>query len=818
MTPEPANPTTRNALSPVMSQRASVNLAPKKELLKLRAGTPKQESSFGRAIQEIVNHKLNLEKRVIEGMYSAGYQVANFIAGNQIGKAHPTRPGEWISWAPAAGDTDAIFTINVMRFWFENNNWKWCQANPDIRARAGRDTDEAIESAEAYDAITDHYERKFWTPTVSQQECLQGVCWGTYVERFRWDTSRPSILAQIPIFDHQMMSLGAGAGMCGSCGMHGEAQDFQQIDNPQGIPIHLCPQCGQLASVDQPPQDMMPTQVGEQSVMLGDFSHELLPFPECRWDMSRSVQDSSWFIHQRDVPIPALHRVMGDVEIPRGEHSDPGLQIAAKLAWLRQGLGGSSGGLESSVSHKTRDTATVIEISLGPDDIADVRIEKDEETLSGEKIKSGSLLNTFPDGLTVIGLNRCKIITGVYREHHSETTVSGVWHSKAMSGTGQGLHDSVPLQRLFNSNNSQINNYNKSVGTPAMLVIADVLDATDSQTYIGTPGMNIPITEDKMGGRKLSEVVAPAFPPMSAPAQFYDYTFQRVADLMQMTSMNTDMAGGNLPGNNPKTKYGQQVKQANAHALFTPPLQIKAETRVALMTRLCIQYPKRFPVERTFMLKGKYSRDVGRTFDGSKLVNDVVLESVKDSELPRNTITKQEDMARFFAVVGGIAGYMDMAEKAPKKLQELEKLYNVQLDAEPIFEVNSLCLQRIRQMQQLAGLIDDPMILLLNVHPPVSEEEPSQILKAQVLADWLDQDDAQNAPQVLRDAVVGLIQIHKEGHGMLAMQQAFQQGQVQTAAAAPMAIGQMAHQAVSGTVSPPPPPQPMGKGKPAAFR
>jgi len=294
-----------------------------------------------------------------------------------------------------------------------------------------------------------------------------------------------------------------------------------------------------------------------------------------------------------------------------------------------------------------------------------------------------------------------------------------------------------------------------------------------------------------------------------------------IPEMFQYLTMNTDWGGAALPGTNPKTKYAAQVKQANAHALLTPNFQVKGETRMLLMYDLLREYPKRFPMERKFPLEGKHSRQIFKAFTGSKLDPNVVLDIVRNSELPRNLVTLQEDAQRFFAMTGGAMGAAQLRESDPGFYKDLQKKFNLQIGNEPVNAIKGLCLKRIRQMVAVAGLVQDPMMLVLNIEPEISPLEPEQQEKAKWLMDWLDQDDAQLAPMNLRHGVELLIQIHHDGHGTQGMALAFQQGMIQTAGTVPGAMAQMAGGAITGAMQnelhPPEKGKPVKK-KPGAFK
>lgn len=733
--------------APVLADHSSPNLAPIKPLTDLVDGATKpRESSVQKSLQDHFRHHISVEKQVRESMILSGYQVASFIEGNQLIRPNPWLPGQWLPYTPRTNSAETRRTLNLMRFYASNCEFKWQLSNPDVVALPGVETEEAREAAQAADIIVEHYERKFFQPFITRQEAMHGLCWGTYIWRIRYDDQQTSITSLQPIFGDQQVTLGGGFGTCAQCGFQGTADQF---------PSGTCPECGGEAMVEPPAQETIPSVVGAQPVAMGELCAELLPFPECFWDYRYRAEESSWFIHQRRTSISAVRRLLGNIKVPVGGEGtkDIGLDIMDKLAWSTQH--------PDDHKRKVYETPVVVgEYSLGPDDIADITISAPEMTVSGQPIPAGPLINTFPNGLTVQYLNGLQYITGIFAEHHSREIVQGIWHVKPLSGTGQGLSDLVEVQKRFNADDSQVHTFFRATASPAMLVRQEALGDTDRAEYLGDPRINIPINSMNMPeNTKLNDIVAPAFQPQNIPSQFFNYVYERLNDFAQLTSHVTDFSGG-LPNVKNRTATGAQITQANSNALFTPPLQVKGEVRQKIAKIVIELYRRHFPEPRPFALQGAHGRNQYRYLSAADLASDIQFEVVKDSELPKNSFTKREDYTNFFLLFGGAAAYLQMREMFPEFTLEIERTFNINLESEPADEVASLCQQRIAQMSQAAMVIEDPQMLMLMITPPLSEVEPDNDLKAQWLQDWMDDDAGQTAPPSLRGAVELLVIQH----------------------------------------------------------
>lgn len=783
------------AVPPALYESTAENFAPLAPLLaQVRGDDLKPANTLQQAFQAKYKWHKSIEKRVWDEMYLTGYEIANFIEGRQFIRPNPWAPGTYLAYVPRTQNEANKRSLNLMRFYASNAMWKWQLSNPDIVAVAGVDTEQARESAKAADLIIEHYEREFFKPQLTIKEALHALCWGTYIWRIRYDDSKKSVTAEVPIYGDQQVSLGEGYGQCADCGVQGTAQDFPPDETGQPT----CPECGGPAQVQQV-NDTLPGVIGTQQIELGEITAELLPFPECRWDINKRAEESSWFIHERRAAAVAIRRLLGNVKFPAFDDQNFGLTIVERLAYA-----GQSGGGQARADYKQpkihEEPVVVVEYSLGPDDIADIVLASPEETVGGQTIPAGPLLNTFPHGLTVQGINGLNVITGVFAEHHSEYIAQGVWHSRTTAGVGQGFNDLVEVQKRFNSDDSQVHTFLRAVGTPGMLFRQEAIGDQDRMDYIGDPKINIAVNSQNLPeGMRLEDIVRPAWQPQSVPGQLFNYTYERLNDFAQLTSHITDFSGG-LPNVNNRTATGAQISQANSNALFTPPLQIKGEVRQRIAELVLDLFRKHFPTDRYFPLKGKYGRQQGRYLSAANVGVDIRLEVTKDSELPRNSFTKREDFMTMFTMLGGAQGLLALEQQSPELALEVQRNFNIQLGTDTYDHVASLCQQRIQQMSdvsQLAGpmlgmlpsapqpqpaappangeggpqppaaggmaapmLPSGPEVLIMAIQPPIALEEPDHDKKAKYLSEWLDTDEGQQADPTLRQAVILLIQTH----------------------------------------------------------
>jgi hypothetical protein len=768
----------------LLPARPGANLAPIRPLLKLGEGEKNTADTFEAAVRERYAHYLELEKETWKEMVDAGEEVANFIAGKQFLMPNPFPGGRaWIPYAVRGRGTDnERRALSIFQYHTSGNLEKWLNSNPDIVVRPGVEADDAREAAEAAKIVVDHYENKFYEARITQAECLEGLTFGSYLWRLRVDPTLKSVTAYRQIFENREVKIGEGWGKCGDCRMEGNEEEFED----RGEGEYGCRKCGgDAVVVPVASESEMPSFDRKEAVELGDFRLDLVPFPSCHWDLRFHADESPWLIIRRRTTTAALRQLLGNVRLPEGDGGTD-LDVLDRLANAGQARAGHSG--QGQKSHY-KDAATVDEWWASPDEYGDIILLKDAETVSGHTVKANVPLGEqFGGRVCFLGLNRMTTLLGVYAEDHQAHVVQGKWYAKAGTGAGRGLQDLTEVQKVFNSDHQKTHNYLRSVATPAMLVASEVLGEEGKSRYIGTPGENIPVSMSKLAeGVSLDQLVRPAFQATGVPAQFFEFTYNRLGEFAQFASHFLPFTSG-MPGVDNKTATGANITQAATNALYTPVLSVKGEVRKLVAEKLIKLYPKHFPIERYFPLGGKHSKHSGKWLSGANLDTDLVFEVVTDSWLPRNSYTKQQNYGAALQIFGGMQGWLEARKADPVRTADIERAFDLEVESEPKNVAESLCFRRVRQMQQAASLIQDPLMLVGvqpgtqvdpasgqemptgqlvvtgqgAIQPPVSQAEPAHDVKRQWLMEYLDSDDGLEAPPHLRQAVEVLIMLHTQ--------------------------------------------------------
>lgn len=781
----------------ILPEHQGKNLADITPLLRIGEGDKTSSSSLTDAIKERFVYFKNHQESTFKEMISAAEEVALFLQGKQFLMPNPFRPGGWLPYAVKNPNEMERRALSMMQYHVSGNLEKWENSNPDIRVKAGIQADEAYEAAQAAEIVVEHYERKFFYPRITQAECLEGLTAGTYLWRLRLDPTLKSVTAYRQIFENRKVEIGPGWGKCSECGREGKSTDFNEVP---GEGIYTCPLCHGEALVIPPASGEIASLAGSEKVELGDFRLDLVPFAQCRWDLRYHADESPWLIIRRRTSMSAVRQILGNIEIPLGQGSDIGLDTVDRLAYSGQAMAGYSRSQERPTLYK--EPATVEEFWMSPDEYGDIRLQREAKTVSGGSIPKDVRLGDLLKGKTicVLGLNEMSTVLGLFVEDHRDYIVQGKWYAKPGTGAGRGLQDLAEVQKVFNSDHQQTHTYLRSIATPAMLVASEILGEEGRDRYLGIPGFNIPIPLARLAeGVGLDQLVRPAFQAQGVPAQFFEFTYNRLSEFAQFASHFLPFASG-MPGVDNRTATGAQITQAATNALYTPVLSVKAEVRKLIAEKLVKLYPKHFPIERYFPQGGKHGRHTGRWLSGADLNVDLIFEVVQDSWNPRNSYTKRQDYAAVAQMFGGIIGWLEARKVEPERVGDIERAFDLELESETRNVAESLCFRRVRQMQAVAKLVDDPLMLVGvmpdetgqmvstgqgAIQPPISKAEPAHEVKRQWFMEFLDSDDGQEAPPVLRRAVEILIVLHSEYATQQASYLANQQGQVQMAAAEP---------------------------------
>jgi hypothetical protein len=766
-----------------LDRAAQPNLAPVEPLLKLREVPKPQPTPLQQQLKEIYDDKMRQEEKVWDEMYAVGQLVGLFIAGQQLVVKAPYSAGYRVLRVQNE-DQYTQKAINLTQFYAWAGTAKILRSNPDIVARPGDDSDQALNASIGAKAIVDCYAPKLYDANFSIKEALLVQQYGTVIERLRYSPAAKGPTMMKKIMGQQEVQIGEGVGTC--------------VDCQQTLPLGqfgdgMCPECGST-SIDAapPPMAMINTVTGHEEVRLGDWVIDQMPFPACRWDLYRYPEESSWFIYRQRIPKGALNLILGDVDLPDGGGEDKGLDILHAQAYQGSTINGYAreGDNKGDWRKKTRH---VEEMYLSPEDYAHVRIPKDTRTVSGQILPEGKMVDACPDGAVILGEGGCRTLLGIFKEKHSDCLSSSRWFTQGDSGAGRGMSDMIEAQRRFNASDGQIFSALAASSTPAWAYDPTIIKPAH-MGYISKPRTNIPFSLAMLGPNGDITKAIRALEPGNVAGQYIDYSQKHLKNMMDVQALVLDFSDF-LPIDN-RTATGAQIASALANSLVGPQLQGKTGMRVKQAEQLTNQYRDRMPIKRWFPIGGKRGKRPGIYLSGADLKGQVVFEAVPDSELPVSPFIKQQDFTSWMQSVGGPQGYMILKQQDPEMLQRSLGIFHIKLDLETFDAITVRCRGRLDQLIEFAGKgITEPQLMVESMMPPISPFEAEHMQKMVWWQEWLDDDEASEPDMMpVRLAAELVIQTHFRFEGEQQVALAGGQGMAQAAMMAPSAMGQMAMQ------------------------
>lgn len=776
------------ALSVPLS-RTTPNLAPAKPIADAirNKKVNKNPTKFEEAFRKWYQAKTNYEKVSRDEAISMGQLVALFINGDQLLQRRPWGPGYYVRQL-AGDDTYQQKAINVMRFYYQCCETKFTSSNPTVTMRPGGDEPIDTASAQAARPVVDYRESQFYTSKFSRRECLYGATNGMFIHRVRWNPFKGEWMAQSRSVSQQSVKSDDGWGECAECQHQDIASEFPET--PTG---DQCPNCGSAAVDMRRPQMQNLPQVSIGAPRpIGEPEIIQTPFAGWYWDMAKDLEESPWAIYVQRVTPGAISLMLGDLTLPDTSSSDnKGLDVVHALAYGGQAFAGSTGTSQRQTYDKR---PTMSEAWVPDEEYADWEIEEGE-TICGMKMPGGKMKNSFKGPICVVSMNDASLIVGTYaNETHQDEVVTGQWFMKSDSGGGRGLQDTAAVNKRLNAVDGQVYQGLAGTATPAIMVDRSILRDAAQSDYLFKPNTTIDVNLNLLPpGLGLKDAFALGTPG-NVNQQYIQYGSVYLKDMLQVTSLVTEFSDFMSIDN--RTATGAQITSALANSLFGPLLQTKGEARVRI-AKIIVKLEAKYGSQSRYFpgKEGVRGRNVGR----QDLRGKVIYELEQNSELPTTSFSKQADIRSLIESMGGIEGMLMLKAQDPAMFRSFVAPFNIHVESEDADVISTICLERLEQMEaNLDAGVDDPMMLVDSIRPPVSQYEPKHIEKRDWWGAWLDLDTSRKAPLTIRQAAEQMYIKHQNFDTQLKMPQAVNKGLVAgteiAATQAPSALGQMALQ------------------------
>lgn len=530
-----------------------------------------------------------------------------------------------------------------------------------------------------------------------------------------------------------------------------------------------------------------------------DIVCELLDFPACRWDIRFTAEESSYFIYESKCSTAVLSNLL-DAELDNDDewHNQYGLQLVEQLARTGGNVAGEGKERPYGTWNNDAKESIVTEMWLQPEAYCDIELNESEPTLGGMSIPKGrKLLDIFPKGMCAVGINGMKTIIGLYAEDHKDHIVSGRYHVQSFSGVGKGISDAVDVMKELNDLHSQLLAHVKSHAMPGFGYNSAVV-TEEMARNIGKPRRNIPIdfTNAPDGARGINDVVQAIMPGNPGNAAFA-YKEALENDL-QMAMQVTDFTGG-LPGVDNKTATGAKIGDANAETLLVPQHLNKADHRKRADKVIYNLFKKYCNKPRFFASRDLNGITKGRYMEGSQFNDvDIEFEIVPNSQIPQTPYQQKDSLSQLLQFTGGVGGLLEATAMNPDITGDIARAFGAKLSIPNKVDIARVCRRRIEQAKKLleielnnqklmaaVGLPADntnlASAIVSQLTPPISPKEPYAEQKASWMAQLLDADEMNYAPQELRyvleemidrqiqEATLGRAQIEQDANLGLAM-------------------------------------------------
>jgi len=680
-----------------LSLKAGKNYAPLKPLQNLRDRSKQKDGQYlTDAVRERYDHYMSLDQEVWHDLISIGHLTSLFIQGKQNLKFNRfTKSFYSVPVNARERQNDKLRVTPLMRFYETNCESRYMSSNPRIEVIAAREDDRCLQAAKAASVIVEHYENKLYTNGFNRSEALNMMSFGTQVNQIRWNTSIKGWQAIRKIFETRKIPISSGVGQCFECGASGTGAEF--LRTSESFPS--CPHCSSFNAYAEPPvEQFFDVETRRENVNLGDFEIRQLEFPASRWDLHVPAEKSKWFIYEQMTSLGAFRRLFGNIELPEDKtnHNDYGLMVVESLARAGLSANGKQNVTEAEVkSALYKERLKLTEFYLSADDLTGLRTrDGGEETVCGETLPGNtSYAEIYPEGAYFVGATGFNILLGVYpRATHTDELTTGTWHARQHSGAGQGISDSVEINKRYNETDSQAFLAMKHNATPATVYAAGAIDKEYRQ-YLGNPDVAIPINFDQFDNiRSINDIIASPRVGM-IDAGLIQYYSQNLHNMLQLTMHVTNFSGG-IPGVDNKTATGAQIGEAYANSVFMPMLGVKTDVRVRAGEIYVQGYRKNVPVKQYFPLGSKFGAQNGVYLSGADLDKDLVFKAVRNSEIPKTQYTVRDDIDRFLLAAGGLAGAAQAQSANPKFFNEVSRKYNVEFEIDNFDEAEQISRQR----------------------------------------------------------------------------------------------------------------------------
>lgn len=795
----------------------AINLAPAYPLLNADKPEAKEHSGLCEFLREQFQDVINRNVNERREMNESGKLMANLRSGKLIMKRDPIKGGlALLKPLPTTTRKDRhvypLAQVNSSQL-----TSIWTLSRPKAVPRHFGDTNKAQIQHALLQRVIEHYDTEWFDEMFHQRESLAMMDYGTVVIRLSYDDKLNRITQLRPVIEEREQEIFEGYAFCPHCGFEGSPSQVVMDPMPR------CPDCGSYDVPDPVPpiKGMIPDVAGVEEVHQGDIRIEMLPFPALNWDYRVLPQDSDYLLYRQGVSRRFIESLIGVGVAEQDSSDDEGLRILNELGtrggsvagWGRENLHGN---------HEFRGGQTILdEVYLSPERYAGEKLVKDEKTVTGEVLKKGTYLtDIFPEGICAVGVNEMQTVVGIYAE--KRRVVGNVYHIQSESGVGKGTQDAVEVSEHLNIAHSAALAQLKRIGAGGgVWYDKEVMTQAEAMELL-KPGRVVGVS---MRGTQYNSVEGALHQIRHQEINHSNLAMiAQLSNILNIAFQTTDFTQGVADNRvDVNTATGQQMLLAQNQQRSAAPLRLKGWSRARIFEHLIELFREHKQIPEFFSSSDKFSLSRGRYISGADLPKSVKCDFVPDSEQPTNTFTKRQNAEQMLekSQYWGVP-FAELAMGNPRlatwwagKFQTDIPLFNEE-------EILIVCQNRLDSLKEvvveaeqlvgLTGMAPDPMMMeevLSQVRPMLSAAEENLPIKAQILSEYLDDDEVEEWSPLLKQAFEALIWRHHELYnqfqyaqkglqmqGEIGLQQ--MQMQAQAAAMAPQMEAQAQAQAAAG--------------------
>lgn len=778
-------------------QKGQINLAPVEPLQKLKSDDKSYEcSTLNEIVREMHNEITNRNLQERREIAEAGRLMANLRSGKLIMQRDPIHGGlALLTPLPHKPRKDRhihpLAQVNSSQL-----TSIWTLSRPRSRVRHFGNTNRAQIQQALIEKVINHYDAELFDELFHQQESLSMMDYGTSAIRVFYDNKLNAIKHLQPVIENTNQTVFDGYGFCQSCGFEGAPDNFTLTEDAQTTGMPQCPECKSFNVPDLVPAQMADVAqiVGVQEITQGDIGAELLSIPAVNWDMRYLIHESSFVQVRSEVPLRLIESILGIEVQAENPDTDYGLNVINALGTRGGSVDGYGRDNLYGNAEVNRKVAVMHEDYFEPEWYVGRKLDKDEITVSGETIPKGvPLEKIFPDGMCAVGFNEMQILANVSNE--KRRIVGGVYHIQSFSGVGKGTQDSIEISEHLNIAHSAAIEFIKRAGAGGGIGYdKSVLTQAEAKKLLkpgGLVGVNMRGTAYTSLNDALWKI------DHGELSQSNLAMIAQLSNLLNISFQTTEFTAGVADSKvDVNTLGGQQLLMAQNQQRSAAPLRIKGYTRSLIFPHVIDLFRTHSQIPRFFGTGDKFGLTKGRFISGADIPENVKCEHVPDSEIPTNSFTKRENIRQMSEQSVNFSGYpfAQFAKLDPRMAAWYANEWGAEIPMLDYENILIRCQERLDNLKEiveqedaiseLSGFYQDPVIQaeqvvnLLDV--PLALSEENHIIKAQVIGEYLDDDEVKEWSPLMRASVEALIGRHEtldvqKRTGMMAKEQ---QGQI----------------------------------------